>query len=132
MGRLVFEDALWQLAPGEEVEQALAFATGPQLAGLGNGVLLAVNNTVIMGSLPDDARGVASGMLETTRHFGHAFGVTIPTAILALAIAAAPASEALGVQHAFVGACLLMAGVAALGALLAIVPGRKRTGSWAT
>lgn len=111
------------------LDSYVALIAAGLLAGLGNGVLLAVNNTVIMGSLPDDARGVASGMLETTRHFGHAFGVTIPTAILALATAATPASEAVGVQHAFVGACLLMAGVAALGALLAIVPGGRRAAS---
>jgi MFS family permease len=91
-------------------------------AGLGNGVLLAVNNAVIMGSLPVGARGVASGMLETTRHFGHAFGVTIPTAILALAIAATPDGGDAGVRVAFVVSCLLMAAVAALGALLAAVP----------
>jgi hypothetical protein len=91
-------------------------------AGLGNGVLLAVNNAVIMGSLPVGARGVASGMLETTRHFGHAFGVTIPTAILALAIAATPDGGGAGVRVAFVVSCLLMAAVAALGALLAAVP----------
>jgi MFS family permease len=91
-------------------------------AGLGNGVLLAVNNAVIMGSLPAGARGVAGGMLETTRHFGHAFGVTIPTAILALAIAATPDGGGAGVRLAFVVSCLLMAAVAALGALLAAVP----------
>jgi DHA2 family methylenomycin A resistance protein-like MFS transporter len=93
------------------------------LAGLCMGVLIAVNNTVIMGSLPGEARGVASGMLETTRHFGHALGVTIATAILALFVTgegqgALPAAYGAG----FAWACVVMAVLSAVGAVLAWVP----------
>lgn len=93
------------------------------LAGLCMGVLIAVNNTVIMGSLPGEARGVASGMLETTRHFGHALGVTIATAILALFVTgegpgALPAAYGAG----FAWACVVMAVFSAVGAVLAWVP----------
>lgn len=95
------------------------------VAGFGSGVLLTVNNTVIMGILPPGARGVASGMLETTRHFGHAFGVTIPTAILALATAAAGGSLAgtdpETLKAGFFWACLAMVGMAALGVALGLV-----------
>jgi hypothetical protein len=91
------------------------------VAGGGSGMLLAANNAVIMASLPPRARGVASGMLETTRHFGHAFGVTIPTAILALFLVGAGAEEALALRQGFAAACLAMAVVAALGAGLATV-----------
>lgn len=92
------------------------------LAGAGTGVLMAVNNTVIMGILPASARGVASGMLETTRHFGHAFGITVPTALLALVAAgAAGQPEPEVIRQGFSLACLLMAGIAALGVLLALV-----------
>jgi len=97
-------------------------------AGFGSGVLLAVNNTIIMGALPASARGVASGMLETTRHFGHAFGVTVPTAILALVVAgAAPSAtaEADALRLGFFWACLAMAALAALGVALALI--RPRT-----
>jgi MFS family permease len=96
-------------------------------AGLGNGVLLAVNNTVIMGTLPASARGVASGMLETTRHFGHAFGVTIPTAILAIVTyGAASGSEPAAMRYGFMLACLAMAALAGVGALLAALePGER-------
>lgn len=93
------------------------------IAGLGSGVLLSSNNAVIMASLPADARGVASGMLETTRHFGHAFGVTIPTAIVALVAASAgpAAGEAAILQRGFFWASLAMAAISGLGTLLALV-----------
>lgn len=97
------------------------------IAGLGSGILLTTNNTVIMSSLPSGLRGVASGMLETTRHFGHAFGVTIPTAILAITTvtfttssggAAEASTEA--IRFGFAWACLAMAGLAASGVALAL------------
>jgi MFS family permease len=92
------------------------------VAGVGSGMLLAVNNTAIMGTLPPDARGVASGMLETTRHFGHALGVTIPTAILALATyGATGAAELTALQGGFFWACLAMAGLALVGVVVAAV-----------
>ena len=95
--------------------------------GLGTGVLLAVNNTVIMGSLPDDFRGVASGMLEPTRHFAHAFGVTIPTAILSLVVAglAGAGGNEVALRWGFFWSCLGMAGFAGLGIVLALVPDRR-------
>ncbi|MCC7372837.1 MAG: MFS transporter [Chloroflexi bacterium] len=83
------------------------------VAGLGSGVLLAVNNTVIMSTLPSSSRGVASGMLETTRHFGHAFGVTIPSAILATVVSGFGGeltSDA--IRWGFVLGCIAMAGLA--------------------
>jgi MFS family permease len=93
------------------------------LAGVGSGMLLATNNTVIMGILPSQSRGVASGLLETTRHFGHALGVTIPTAILAFWTAGASAGAELpALKEGFFVACLAMAGLAAAGAALALVP----------
>ncbi|MFN0073761.1 MAG: MFS transporter [Chloroflexota bacterium] len=91
------------------------------VAGLGSGALLAVNNAVIMVSLPGQFRGVASGMLETTRHFGHAFGVTIPTAILAIVAAASVGTESQALMDGFFWACLVMAALAFLGAGLAAV-----------
>jgi MFS family permease len=90
------------------------------VAGLGSGALLAVNNVVIMSSLPGQFRGVASGMLETTRHFGHALGMTIPTAILAVATTSALGNDSRALMDGFVWSCLVMAalafGAAGLGA----------------
>lgn len=111
----------WALA-GLEGSYTGVLAVG-MFAGLWMGVLIAVNNTVIMGSLPAEARGVASGMLETTRHFGHALGVTIATAILALFVTgegqgALPAAYGSG----FAWACVAMAVLSVVGAVLAWVP----------
>jgi MFS family permease len=100
------------------------FASG-LFAGLGLGALLAVNNTVVMGSLPDDLRGVASGMLETTRQFGHALGVTIPTAIMALAASTAIAGDPEGIRTGFLWSCLAMAAVTLIGAALAAIGPRR-------
>jgi hypothetical protein len=119
--------AIWALA-GLQASYAGLLAAG-LFAGFGSGVLLAVNNTIIMGALPGNARGVASGMLETTRHFGHAFGVTIPTAILALvATGTAPtaAAEADGLRLGFFWGCLAMAALAGLGVALALIRPRAR------
>jgi len=91
------------------------------LAGVGSGMLLATNNTVIMGSLPGAFRGVASGMLETTRHFGHALGVTIPTAIMAYYLSGTSAASDLpALREGFFWACLSMAALAGTGAFLAL------------
>jgi MFS family permease len=91
-------------------------------AGFWMGALIAVNNTVIMGSLPAEARGVASGMLETTRHFGHALGVTVATAILALFVTdRAPAALPLAYSSGFAWACVVMAVLSAVGALMSWV-----------
>ena len=111
----------WALA-GLEGSYAGVLAVG-MFAGLWMGVLVAVNNTVIMGSLPAEAHGVASGMLETTRHYGHALGVTIATAILALFVTG-EGQGALPVAYGsgFAWACVAMAVLSAVGATLAWVP----------
>jgi MFS family permease len=77
------------------------------IAGLGNGLVLALNTTLIMGALPAPYRGAASGMLETTRHFGHALGVTIPTAIVAFAGDGA-ADDAAAMRWGFALSCVVL------------------------
>lgn len=97
---------------------AASYATvvaGVVVAGLGMGVLLAVNNTVVMGVLPPDSRGVASGMLETSRHFAHAFGVSISTAVLGLAAATAGDTPALAARQGYFWAAMVMVAIAAAG-----------------
>jgi MFS family permease len=119
-GVLVAGFAGWAMA-GAAGSHVAVIAAGA-LAGAGTGALLAVNNAVIMKSLPDEYRGVASGMLETTRHFGHAFGVTIPTAIVALvAHASAGAGEAAALRWGFVWSCLVLAAIGLGGVVLARV-----------
>jgi MFS family permease len=118
-GVLVAGFAGWALA-GAAGHYAAVVAVGT-LAGMGTGVLLSVNNAVIMKSLPDEYRGVASGMLETTRHFAHAFGVTIPTAIVALVAGTSAAGEAAALRWGFFWSCLAMAVIGLIGVALARV-----------
>jgi MFS family permease len=110
---------LWAVAA--LLESYVALLAVAVVTGLGNGILLAVNNTVLMGTLPARYRGAASGMLETTRHFGHALGVTIPTAILALAATATP-DFGDAVRYGFAWSSGLMGLVALGAAALALVP----------
>jgi len=68
-------------------------------------------------------------MLETTRHFAHAFGVTIPTAILSLVVTGSrgPAATLAALRWGFFLSCLGMAAVAGMGVMLALVPGGGKT-----
>ncbi len=55
---------------------------------IGTNMFNPINNATVMNSLPLDHRGVASGMLETTREMGHALGATAAASALALALPA--------------------------------------------
>ena len=55
---------------------------------VGTNMFNPINNATVMNSLPLRHRGVASGMLETTREMGHALGATTAAAVLALALPA--------------------------------------------
>lgn len=53
---------------------------------IGTNMFNPVNNATVMSSLSLEYRGVASGMLETTREMGHALGATAAASALALAL----------------------------------------------
>ena len=53
---------------------------------IGTNMFNPINNATVMNSLPLEHRGVASGMLETTRELGHALGATAAAGALALAL----------------------------------------------
>ena len=55
---------------------------------VGTNMFNPINNATIMNSLALEHRGVASGMLETTRELGHALGATAAAGALALALPA--------------------------------------------
>ena len=56
---------------------------------IGTNMFNPINNATVMNSLPLEHRGVASGMLETTRELGHALGATAAAAALVLALPSA-------------------------------------------
>ena len=53
---------------------------------VGTNMFNPINNATVMNSLPTKHRGIASGMMETTREMGHALGATTAAAVLALAL----------------------------------------------
>ena len=55
---------------------------------IGTNMFNPINNATVMNSLALEHRGVASGMLETTRELGHALGATAAAAALTLALPA--------------------------------------------
>ena len=55
---------------------------------IGTNIFNPINNATVMNSLSVEHRGVASGMLETTRELGHALGATAAASALALALPA--------------------------------------------
>jgi len=97
------------------------------IIGLGSGFFNTANNTTIMSILPGEARGLSSGMLETTRQFGHTMAVGLGALAMGLAGAsllgnAAPRAMVTGFRFAEV----LMGALALAGVVLAV---RGRLGS---
>ncbi|HXI17632.1 MAG TPA: hypothetical protein VNM48_14825, partial [Chloroflexota bacterium] len=83
------------------------------------------NNTRIMSALAGEYRGFASGMLETSRQYGHTLGVAVAATGLAAALAtgAVPALEQEAAVRAGFAQSSLLAGVICwVGALLAAYP----------
>ena len=98
--------------------------------GIGMGIFMSVNNTVIMSSVPASLRGFASGMLETTRQAGHMFAVPLTSGIMTAVTGAtltAQTSPALYIQG-FQAASLVVGciGLVAVGG--AFFPDRARHG----
>lgn len=83
-----------------------------------------VNNTAVMSLAPADGRGFASGLLETTRHFGHTIGVGLTSSFLAGAVAGAATPSAASYLDGFAQGALAMGLIALLGVGALLVPGR--------
>ena len=95
------------------------FATGLAVLGTGLGLSLAPVNTDALSRLPGVARGQGSGVLQTLRQAGGAFGVALMTSIVTVSLSDhANASDAQQ-AHAFSRAFLFAALLAAFGALVA-------------
>lgn len=102
--------------------------------GLGSGIFQSPNNSAIMGSVPVNKLGLASGMLATMRNAGMVFGVVISGAVVTGRLGLAGkfadfsdvgigSSQLIGaIQDAF----LVIAGVAALGVIASAIRGSDR------
>lgn len=72
---------LWQLGNLNVNSSNLAIVLALITVGLGIGIFHAPNNSAIMGSVPVNRRGTASGVLATMRNIGMVFGVAISGAV---------------------------------------------------
>lgn len=93
------------------------------LLGAGLGAFTAINNTYVIGLAPPDQRGFVGGLTELTRQFGHALGVSMSSALLGSAIAAAPGVP--GYLAGFSLAATTMGIIVALGLLGIGGPGAR-------
>ncbi|MBZ4646877.1 MAG: hypothetical protein PWR27_145 [Petroclostridium sp.] len=71
----------WQLSNLNISSTNFEIVIGLATVGLGSGMFQAPNNSAIMGSVPDNRRGIASGMLATMRNIGMVLGVAVSGAI---------------------------------------------------
>jgi EmrB/QacA subfamily drug resistance transporter len=108
------------------------------VTGLGFGLFNTPNNSAIMGNVPPQNRGTASGTLATMRNIGMALGVAISGALFSMwsssATAALTAAGQTGAEltaHAFVSALhltyLAAAAIATLATIASLIKGRVMT-----
>lgn len=92
--------------------------------GTGSGCFMTANNTRIMTALDVEYRGFASGMLETTRQYGHTLGVAVAAVGLAGAVGSEVglADQASAVRTGFEHAALIMGAIAWIGVACAAYP----------
>jgi MFS family permease len=94
--------------------------------GVGMGIFMSVNNTVIMSAVPGSLRGFASGMLETTRQGGHMFAVPLVSGIMTAVTGAtltAQTDAALYVRG-FQAACMVVGCIGLVAIACALLPDR--------
>ncbi|MBI3973122.1 MAG: MFS transporter [Chloroflexi bacterium] len=97
--------------------------------GIGSGAFMTANNTRIMSALAPEFRGFASGMLETTRQYGHTLGVAVATAGMGGVLSATVAGNGVAAAQVVAGfgsAALMMAAITWAGVALAAYPFSSR------
>lgn len=114
-------------SPDSYVLMALA------ITGFGSGLFQTPNNSAIMGSVPGNRRGVASGMLATMRNMGMVLGVAISGALfssrkdfLKVALASAGMAGSELAVNSFIGALSFTFTVASALAALAMLTSLSR------
>ena len=97
--------------------------------GLGLGAFTPANNAAIMDAAPAEQTGMAGGMLNMTRGIGTATGVALAGLVLSIAASHAGATHPHPASTGFAAAATMLAGVAALAAVLAALGPEQPPGS---
>jgi len=87
------------------------------VVGIGLGLFTPPNNAAIMGSVPQNQSGLASGVLNMTRGMGTAFGLALTGLVFDLAGGRSSASSSVG--HAFTITSLFLAALAVVAGIIA-------------
>jgi EmrB/QacA subfamily drug resistance transporter len=98
------------------------------ILGIGLGMFTPPNNAAIMGSVPKEQSGVASGVLNTTRGIGTAMGLAFTSLIFGLAAGSEHASVVL-VTHGFEEAAAFLGILALIAMALAALRGKAQLDS---
>jgi MFS family permease len=123
------------LATAALVAMALAHGSSSLLVaelaavGLGLGAFTPANNAAIMDAAPAEQSGMAGGMLNMTRGIGTATGVALAGLVLSIAASHAGATHPQPASTGFAAAATMLAGVAALAAVLAALGPEQPPGS---
>lgn len=81
LGMAITTLGIWLLSRLNVNSSTLSIVLSLSVVGLGSGMFQTPNNSAIMGSVPGNRRGIASGFLATMRNIGMVLGVAISGAI---------------------------------------------------
>lgn len=122
LGMLVLAAGLFLLsrlspqAPRNWVSLALA------VSGLGTGIFISPNTSALLGAAPPHRRGIASGIMATSRNVGMVLGIGMAGAVLTTFFSPAESATVyIGVSHGFTAAMI----AALVGTALSLVRGAE-------
>lgn len=122
VGMTTFAGGVLLLGGLEEHSGIARIAAGIVLAGMGAGIFVPCNNSMLMGSVPRARQGVAAAVLATSRNTGMALGVALATALVSSSRAAVRALPGPALTAGLHTAWVVSAAIAILAAIISAVP----------
>jgi EmrB/QacA subfamily drug resistance transporter len=90
LGMIILSVGLFLLSRMGDASPYLAVSGALAVVGLGIGLFTSPNNSALMGAVPPQRRGVASGVLSTARTLGNVLGIGMAGAIFSTLMGATP------------------------------------------
>jgi EmrB/QacA subfamily drug resistance transporter len=117
-GMLILSTGLFFLSRAGPTAPLVYLVGALAIIGLGIGLFTSPNSSAVMGSVPADRRGIASGVLATARTLGNVLGVALAGAIFNTVLGHALPNDAARVVDGVSAGLTMAAGVALLGAIV--------------